>query len=299
MRRVLVTGASGFIARHLIQALACSGDVHVVALTRSPDTIGREGRYVEVVRGSVLDTDRYEPLLPDIDAVIHLAAMTGKATLRAFDEVNVGGTARLVAACQAAGSRPILHVSTIAVRYPNVDRYPYAQSKQRAEEIVRGSGLPFTILRPTIVLGRDSAAWHSFSTLIRPSLVIVPGSGRAAVQPLHVDDLAALMATLIRASSFDGKTHDVGGSEELTVKTFLERAHAACYGDTARFVHLPLSVLLPVLRLGEKLAFSLMPATAGQFSVFRFDSTAGESDLTNGLFPSMRPVESMLADLCT
>ena len=297
MRRVLVTGASGFIARHLIEALVRDGDTYVLALTRRPDALAQHS-HVEVVQGSVLDTEHYRSLLPDLDAVVHLAAATGKATPQAFEEVNVEGTARLATACREANARPILHVSTVAVSYPNVDLYPYALSKKQAEDIVRTSGVPFTILRPTIVLGRGSAAWESFSALVRPAVILVPGNGRVHVQPVHVDDLATVMATLIREGTFEDKTVGVGGPEKLTLQDFLTRAHAVCHGGTARRLPLPLAAVLPVLRLGERLAFSLVPATAGQFSVFQFDSSVSESGLMNHFLPNMQSVDTMLAQCC-
>jgi NADH dehydrogenase len=299
MKRVLVTGASGFVARPLIRALLRGGDVRVAALTRRPEALADlAGGPVEVVSGSLFDADRYGPHLAGVDTVVHLAAATGKARAEVFERVNAEGTARVVAACREAGVRSLLHVSTIAVTYPNVADYPYARSKQRAEEVVRAGGVPFTIVRPTIVLGAGSAAWRSFASLVRPSLVVVPGRGAVRVQPVDVGDLAAVMAAFVREGRFDGGTYDVGGPEALTLEAFLTRAHTACHGGPARVVHLPLSAILPVLSLGEQLAFSLVPATPGQFSVFRFDSTAGGSAAVDRFRPQMQPLAATLAQCC-
>src|SRR5262249_28211951 len=154
-------GASGFIGRRLLERLDPEEYDSIYCLTRSEfaaRNLGNQKRFHWLV-GSIFDSDVYGRCLDSSDIVIHLAATTGKARPEEYFRVNAIGTRYLVEQCKRRGVKNFLLVSTIAVKYRNKSDYPYAQSKQEAEEAVKQSGLNYAIVRPTIVLGKESPGW--------------------------------------------------------------------------------------------------------------------------------------------
>jgi uncharacterized protein YbjT (DUF2867 family) len=124
--------------------------------------------------------------------VVHLAALLlahGDNDLLA--RVNRDGTAHLLACARTAGIRRVVHVSSISVQYRRQNAY--SRSKREGEDLVRASGLDWTILRPTLAWGDPAAIEHEtfHQRVLRPAILPLPGGGRAHKAPVHVDDLAA------------------------------------------------------------------------------------------------------------
>src|SRR5262249_52225695 len=146
-------------------------------------------RGLDFVVGDLCDAETYRLSLEGVDTVIHLAALTGKAVPSDYERTNVAGTKSLLWACKEAGVGRFVHASTIATSYPDQRYYPYAQSKARAEALVRVSGIPHIIIRPTVVIGSGSPIWRTLSSIAKLPVVPLPNGGRAQLQPIEVDDL--------------------------------------------------------------------------------------------------------------
>ena len=145
--KVAVAGGTGFVGRHVVEALRARGH-SVIVLAR-----GRRG----VPRGAELvpcDLAR-EPVpagaLRGCDAVVNLAGIKREDGTQTFEAVHVEATRRLLAACDTDGVRRFVHVSVVCSR-PDA-RLAYHDTKWRAEEAVRASGLDFTILKPAVIYG--------------------------------------------------------------------------------------------------------------------------------------------------
>ena len=207
IRTIFVTGYAGFVGSALRARLA-RGAWHVRGLARQQPRANDQS----ITVGDLLVPDTYQSSLVGVDAVVHLAAQTGKARARDYWKVNRDGTSALLAACKRAGVKQILHVSTIAAGFSDRRYYPYAQSKLAAEALVRESGLAYTILRPTIVLGATSPLWSTLSRMARLPFIPLPqGTRPVSVQPVHVNDVARAIEIVLEASRFEGETLDVGG----------------------------------------------------------------------------------------
>jgi dihydroflavonol-4-reductase len=169
MTKILVTGGSGFIGKHLVARLAELGHEVRNLDPRSPaDT----SPHVEHVAGSVLDTDLVNECLRDVDQVYHLAGLPGMWMPKKddFDAVNFGGTGIVLAAARKRGGARFLHCSTESILFPssreNVagldappsDEMPgrYTRSKRMAEELAMqaaASGFPVVVGTPTMPIG--------------------------------------------------------------------------------------------------------------------------------------------------
>lgn len=297
---IFVTGGSGFIAGHFLRRLVADGDWSVCCLSRhGSDVIDElsDRANFRFLRGGLLDGALYEPHLAEADVVVHLAAVTGKAARRTYFDVNVEGTAYLLERCRAAGRPKFLFTSTIAVKYDDIRRYHYAQSKRRAEEIVRESGLEYTIIRPTIVLGRDAPGWASLRKMASARVLAIPGSGRAGIQPILVDDLVSCMLFILREGVFENEVLELGGPESSTLEAFLVRIHRRVRGKQPRVVHLPLRLMTSMLGLAEPVLLRFLPVSAGQLSVFGNDGLAADNAVLRQLHSEMTGLDEMMGRL--
>ncbi len=275
--RIFLTGATGFLGRHVLARLGGAGVSEVRCLVRRGRTpaVAARGPLVVSVEGD-LRRDLPAGALEGCDAVVHLAALTGKAAPRDLDETNVEGTRRLLAAARAARVPRFLHISTIAAAYPEMQHYPYARSKARAELLVRDSGLDWLVLRPTVVFGPGSPVGESLAKLACAPFLPLFGGGTSRVQPVHVTDVAALVAARLAAGALGERTEDAGGRDVVLFGELLRGLRVALRGTDGPAVAVPLGALIPFLAALEPALRPVMPVTAGQLYAFRHDAVAKE-----------------------
>ncbi len=282
---VFITGAGGFVGRSLVPLLLGATNRRIKTLHRQPvvDGAAREAG-PEVIAGDLLEPSGWRGALDGVDTVIHLAALTGRAAPAAYERANVEATRNLLDACKAAGVRRFLYVSTIAAGYADQSYYPYARTKARAETLVRDSGLDFTIIRPTLVLGADSPIWLTLCKIAALPVIPLPQKSRpVAVQPVHVDDVVRGIALVLDSGRFQGENFDLGGPDPLPFAEFLSEIHRALCAKPARIFAVPLAPIQLMLALMEPVLRPLMPVTAGQLAVFANDSTASPNWLLDEL----------------
>ena len=273
---LFLTGGSGFVGQSLLHHLDPHAFANVRVLARSkiklPKPLLNEPS-VEVVQGNLRDPFSYSSSLLPGSCVLHLAARTGRARRKDFVKDNLEATERLLEVAHAADCRHFVFVSTIAVRFDNRRGYHYAESKERAEEAVRRSGMPCTIVRPTVVLGPGAANWEPIRRMATGKIVLMPGNGQTKIQPIWVDDLARTLLGILMYPPEGCRTVDLGGPETLSWDDMVGRIYRACggNGNGPRLVHLPVQSLIHGLRLAEAVLPSPPPVTAGQFASFLND----------------------------
>ena len=273
---LFITGATGFVGRRLLARLDPTRYHRVCCLTRTAaPSLERRARDlpIEIIRGSVNDASTYAASLSGIDVVVHLAAVTGSARARDYHRVNAEGTRTLLDHCARAGMPRFVFVSSIAATYRHTTGYHYAHSKQRAEDAVRQSGLAYVIVRPTMVFGRESAAWRGLARLVLGGVTPLFGRGTVKVQPIYVDDLVDSLRAMVDDRSLTRHVFDLGGPDTLTMEDLLRRIHQAFRATEPRVIHLPVRPLIAILSLVEPVARTALPVTAGQLAAFVNDSS--------------------------
>src|SRR5262249_25827495 len=269
---IFVTGGSGFVGRHLVPLLARSR--RVFALQRPGSSRSSADGGAILIEADLAHTELYAHALGECSMVVPLAAATGKRPAAEYFRVNTVGTTRLLQACRTAGVPRFLFMSTIAATFPDRRHYPYAESKARAENAVRECGLDYLIVRPTVVFGPGAPAWAGLAALAGGAVVVVPGEGRALMQPIDVADLAAAVGELVERFPSPDTIVELGGPEQVTVEALLCGISRRRGGRAPRVVHLPLGPMIRVLACLEPRLLPVLPVTAGQLSAFRYDTTA-------------------------
>ncbi|TCD00648.1 NAD-dependent epimerase/dehydratase family protein [Erythrobacteraceae bacterium CFH 75059] len=193
--RIALTGATGFVGGAVLETLLGKG-IGVTALARRPPPEPAPPG-VRFVAGNLASSAALDRLVADADAVIHVAGLVRTLDPAAFKAVNVDGTRALAETATRHGVRRMVFVSSLAAREPQLSRY--GASKRQAEEVVRSSGLHWTIVRPPAVYGpRDAEMLELFRLAARFGVVPVPPAGRASL--IHVGDLARLLVALVGAA---------------------------------------------------------------------------------------------------
>jgi nucleoside-diphosphate-sugar epimerase len=292
---VFITGTSGYIGSRLIKRLDQLPYDRVYCLSRDQSACKSDKTIkTKNIIGGIEDIESYASYLAECDTVVHLAAATGKAKKEIYFKVNTEGTELLLDQCKKAGVRNFLHVSTIAVKYPDKSNYYYAQSKEEGECAVKTSGLNYIIVRPTIVIGKDSAIWTSLSKLARAPVTPLLGNGSARIQPIYIDDLVDCLVTILVENQFNNGVIELGGPDQVTFEAYLRQVHFAYNQKEARVVRFPLNMLKVILSALESRFQSILPVTAGQLSAFSNDGTIKSSGLYERSAVGMKGVDEMI-----
>src|SRR5262245_28085742 len=215
--RVAITGGTGFAGSHLATRL--SGEGHDVLLLARQT---RSSANSTMITCNVNDIRRLTAVFTSCEAVAHCAGITHEVGQQTFQRVHVEGTRNVVEAAKRAGVKRILLMSFLRARPRCGSRYH--ESKWAAEEIVRNSGLDYTVIKAGVVYGRGdhmldhmSHALHTF-----PFFPLV-GLKERPVRPLAVEDLVQVMRAALIDRRLKRQTLALLGAEEIYLREAVRR----------------------------------------------------------------------------
>jgi uncharacterized protein YbjT (DUF2867 family) len=218
--KIAITGGSGFVGSHLARRLLAEGHEVVVVSRNVALTANRHDVAVKDAPGVTrMSSDLSDPgvlaaAFAGCDAVAHCAGINREIGTQTFQRIHIDGTRNVVEAARRAGVRRIALMSFLRAR-PDCGS-PYHESKWAAEEIVRNSGLDYTIVKAGMVYGRGDHMLdhlsHAFYTL--PILATV-GFRQKAIRPLAVDDLTQVLHAALVDGRLGNQTIAITGAEEL------------------------------------------------------------------------------------
>ncbi len=261
---ILVTGANGFVGRHVVRELCAQGRP-VRALVR--DAAGAavlDGVECEIARGDVTDRESLLKAMAGADAVVHLVAIIHGRTAD-FERVMVHGTENVISAATEAGVRRLVYMSALGTSAATRDEVPYYGAKWRCEEAVAASELGSAILRPSFIFGADGGALPRFVRIARlapVTPVVRPGTQR--LQPIWVDDVARAVALAVSAT--DGGVTELGGPDVVDWNG-LWSAIKEALGTRRPALHVPAALIRPAAFLLERLPDP--PVTRDQLTMLR------------------------------
>ncbi len=292
-RTVAVTGATGFVGRHLVAELTRRGHA-VRALVHTPssaDTLPISG--VTIVEGSVFDRAAMARLAKDADVLIHLIGIRREKGEQTFERMHVEATRRAIDAARDAGVTRFIQMSALGADPDG--KSPYQRTKFAGEKAVRASDLDWTIFRPSLIHGPDGefvqmvkgwatgrkAPWFVLPYFQRLDVGLdkppfpPPEPEIPKVQPVFIDDVARAFADAIDRDGTIGEVIALGGPEELEWPDMLRTLRDAIplAKKSIPVVGLPAPVAIVQARIASFLGFgSVLPYTVSDAQMAALDN---------------------------
>jgi NADH dehydrogenase len=252
---LLVTGGTGFVGRAVLRQLTSAGH-EVRTLLKPARRTPRlpPGVSVEVALASLHDPGGMRAALVGVDAVVHLASAERTVDLRSLEQTDVEGTRTLAEACAQAGIRHLVYISHLGSSRESA--YPVLRAKALAEEHVRASGVPYTILRAGILFGTDDHFTRPLAMIAAsvPLVFLLPGEGENLLHPLWVEDLATVIEWTLEDRPPSNAPVEIGGPEFHTLRQVMSLLLPA-----AGLTRIVLPTRQPYLRAGAALMRRILP----------------------------------------
>jgi NADH dehydrogenase len=273
---VLVAGGTGFVGRNLCAELLERGH-DVTALARDPDADDLpEG--VATVAGDVTNYESIADAFAGRDAVVNLVALSplfepagGNAM---HETVHLGGTENCVEAAESHDVERVVQMSGLGAD-PNGPTH-FLRAKGRAEAVVRESSLDWVIVRPSVIFG-DGGEFVGFTKqLTTPYVTGLPGGGSTPFQPIHVGDVATILAAAVEDDEHVGATYEVGGPEVLTMAEVARMAYRAD-GRSLRVIPVPMALAGVGLTVAG--AVPGVPFGGDQYRSLKIENTVADNDV--------------------
>ena len=217
---IFVTGGTGFVGGHVVHELRGRG-LPVRCLVRTLRKGAKLGAWgAELAEGDVTDPASLRRAVAGAESVVHLVAIR-QGRDEQFRRVMVDGTRDLLRAAQDAGVRRFVHMSALGTSEETKDLVPYYRAKWETEQLVRTSGIPHVLFRPSFIFGADGGILPTFVKLARlmPVTPII-GSGRQRIQPIWVDDVATYFGEAVMRDDVAERLFELGGPDVVSWNEF-------------------------------------------------------------------------------
>jgi len=213
--QVVVTGASGFVARNVRKYLS-DNNVKLISISRKDfKKFKNETKFI---------TKNYDekillPKLKNSDALIHLVGI-GKQTIdNDYNLINTEFTKKIVNLCKKSKIKKIVYTSGLGVSKNTT--LGYFISKYKAERQIIDSNLDYTIFRPSYIVGKDDLFTKYLKKQIKVGQIKIPGSGNYSIQPIYIDDVSQIIFNAITQNKFSKMILDLVGSESITFEKYI------------------------------------------------------------------------------
>ncbi len=268
---ILVVGGTGFVGRAIVARLTQLGEkVRILArgLTKTPR---RTENRVELFLGDASEPDTLDSALQGVVTVINLVGIIRPTRMQSFEKAHVDTVRNVVDAMKRANVQRLVHMSALGTRPYAASRYH--QTKWEGEQIVRNSGLEWTIMRPGLIVGKGDGFVTTFVKLMRPPLSTIQlgtvplfGGGTMIFQPVAVEEVAKCFARVISHADAVGSVFEICGREKITLKQMLEEIARALGANPSHLSAnpelIPIYLLFAVFTKSKPILFDVPMAAA-------------------------------------
>ena len=250
--RILLCGATGFIGAHLARRLTEQGHEVIVGSRRRGETPPASWRHADyALMHSVPD---WLPQLDGIELVINAVGLIAETPGQTFAAVQAEGPAALFAACDRLGVR-VIQISALGAEQEG-ELTPFLASKRMADAALQRLPVESVILHPSVVIGEGGRSTALFAMLALLPVVPLPGGGMQRLNPVHVDDLCAVVCHVVQQWPSGKARFVIAGPESLSLRELLGLLRSWMGRRQARF----LSVPMPLLHAAAMMLEWLFPA---------------------------------------
>ncbi len=291
--RIFVTGATGFVGRFVLRALVAEGRLVRCLVRRGSEREWRGLEALERVEGDVRSPRSLEDALSGCDAVIHLVGIIREFPNLGitFERLHHIATENVLSATAAAGVSRFIHMSALGARPGAPARYH--RTKWAAEEAVRGSGMAWTIFRPSVIYGRGDGFITKLADVVRRMpLVPVLGSGEHRLQPVPVEQVATAFARAVNRPATEKHTYEVGGPDAVSMVELVDLIGRAVARARVRKIHVPVGAIAPLARILPR-----FPVTPDQLLMLEQDNTCDPTSFFRAFDLQPQPLAAGIAQM--
>ncbi|MEK8090702.1 NAD(P)H-binding protein [Thermithiobacillus plumbiphilus] len=270
--RVLVTGASGFIGKHLVRHLLDAGH-EVTGSTRNPAKLQQTIPGLRAIAADFAtdhDPAVWQPRVAGMDVVINATGIFEERGKQNFMAVHRDAPIALFRACQTAGVRRVIQISALGADAQASTAFHL--SKKAADDQLASSSLDWAIIYPSIVYGPGEASMGFFKAIAALPLIPLVGNGEQQVQPIHVEDLCRGIQRLVESRKPLHTRLPAVGPEPVTFRRLLEILRAWLGDRPAPMLTTPLALARPGADLLGRLGVA--PVNADGISMLLRGNTA-------------------------
>lgn len=292
-RHVLILGGTGFVGRHLVEALLRER-CRVTVLSRGVDPTRKQrlSRDASLIEGDVANPDFLRAVLDDVDAVVNLVGILNEQgdSGRGFEHVYVELLEALIEAMQSMGVRRLLQMSALNA---GTGHSHYLKARGRAEQKVRASGLDWTLFRPSVIAGPGDGLFCRFDALLRYVPALPVGRANARFQPVWVGDVVQAFVNALNDDAHIRRSYNLVGPQVMTLAEIV-RAGARARGRLRAVLPLPDALGKLQAEIGEHLPGK--PISRDNWRSLQTDSTSVENGLLKlGIEPT--PILPRLSEI--
>lgn len=277
-KRVLLTGASGFIGAHLTRALLTAGH-QVVACVRDPERASQcmpRARAIAADFGRDHEVSDWLPRLDAIDCVINAVGIIRETPQQKFDALHTRAPQALFAACAQTGIARIIQISALGADAHAKSHYHL--SKKAADDFLRTLDVNWVIVQPSLAYGTGGASASLFNSLAAAPVIALIGRGQQRVQPIHIDDLCELIVRLVSDQTVCHETIAAVGARPTTMREWLNVLRRGMRLPDTLNVPLPMPLMRMLATLGESI--SSAPLTRETLSMLERGNTGDATSIT-------------------
>ena len=253
MKRVLLTGANGFIGAQVTAALLAAGH-QVVAAVRQPAAMAARFPDAETIHADLnrdVTVADWLPRLQGVDAVVNCAGVLQGGRGQDIAAIHYRAPAALFDACKEAGVPRVIQVSAISA--DDEAGTEFARTKKQADDHLQGLDLEWIVLRPSLIYGEGA---YGGTALLRalavfPFVTPLVGKGEQPFRPLHVEDLAETVVRCLERPDLARRVLEPVGPALETVKSIVAQYRAWLGRPSARPLHLPVGLIRLACRFGD------------------------------------------------
>lgn len=254
MKKILVIGASGFVGRHLTNALSAQGYT-VRCLTRNPAQMPQTATHpCELVRGDISDPASIQQALQSMDAVyvsMHtVSPQQAGTTQQGFMDIEKQGIRTIVEACRSTAIRRIVYITSIGISPSQPSEW--VRGRWEVEQLLLNSGLDVTILRPGLIVGAGGTGFALMAAQAKGRVAITMGSGKQNLRSIAIDDLVYYLTGVLNEVRTYGQAFDVGGDDVFTYNQMIDIMAGVVGSRPPIKIHLPTALLIPLAPLMER-----------------------------------------------
>jgi len=272
--KVSLIGGTGFVGRYIVEQLITAGHTPRLLVRAGSESKVHQPAHCETVIGDINDSSALQTCLQDADAVIYLIGILRESADVTFEAVQYQGVVDTIAAAQAASVKRFILMSANGVK---VGGTPYQDTKARAEEALKASGLDWTIFRPSVIFG-DPCGHMEFATQLKQELVLPPipapqffaglnikQAGEFKMAPVQVEDVATAFTAALQQAAMSKQCYTLCGGSVVSWNDIIQKISIASGKGSKLALPAPTALIKPVAAIMDR--FPWFPITKDQITM--------------------------------